>query len=112
MSGPAPRRAEPPQHHQPGMDGLGSSSVAEAPGSELCVSQRCALGAKAANSLWGCVNRNTAHGLRGGIFPLYAVDVKPHLDTVFVFGPPSTGQTWTNWRGLIRGGSRAGAVAW
>ena len=74
-------------------------------GSELNVSQLCALEAKATNSLRDCMNRNIAHRLREGIIPLYTALVRPYLDTVFGFGPPSTGQTWTNWRGLSRGGS-------
>lgn len=80
-------------------------------GSELNVSQLCALEAKATNSLWGCMSRNIAHRLREGLIPLCTALVRPHLDTTFGFGLPSAGQAWTNWRGLRGGGSGVGAFA-
>lgn len=80
-------------------------------GSELNVSQLCALEAKATNSLWGCMSRNIARRLREGLIPLCTALVRPHLDTTFGFGLPSAGQAWTNWRGLRGGGSGVGAFA-
>lgn len=74
-------------------------------GSELNASQLCALEAKATNSLLVCVNRNVAHGLRERIIPPYTALVRPPLDTMFGFGPPTEDR-----HGQTGGGSAEGAV--
>lgn len=93
MSGPAAWQEESLQHHQLGMDGLGSwgRSPGMVVGSELDVRQQCAMEAKATNSLQGGMIRNIPHRLREGMIPLYTALVRPRLDTMLGFGPPSTG---------------------
>lgn len=70
-------------------------------GSEVNVSPRCALAAKAASSLLGCMNRDTAHRLRGEIVPLYVSLIRPRYP--MQFGGPSTAKTWSNMEGAWRG---------
>lgn len=56
---------------QPCCRGLGT-------GSKLNVSQQCALTAKEANSILGCVNRRGSRW-RGVVIPLHSALIRPHL---------------------------------
>lgn len=52
-------------------------------GSRLAMNQQCALMAKKANGVLGCITKSTA----GGIFPLYPALVRPHLEHCILFLP-------------------------
>jgi len=54
-------------------------------GSRLAMNQQCALMAKKANGVLGCITKSTA----GGIFPLYPALVRPHLEHCILFLPAS-----------------------
>ena len=69
--------------------------------------QQCVLAAREANSILGYSNRSAISRWREVIIPIYTAPVRPHLDTVFSFGPLKTRQTVVNWR-EFSGGPQSG----
>jgi len=67
-----------------GVDLLESSSVDRDLGvlvdDKLTISHQCALVAKAASGILGCIKRSVASGSREILLPLYSALVRPHLE--------------------------------
>lgn len=89
-------RNKPRHHHNLEADQLESSSAKKDIGVlvNLTVSQQCTLVAEIANSLLGCVRKNTASSSREVILPLYSTLVRMHSESRFQYweqtGLPST----------------------
>ncbi|GAB0177725.1 mitochondrial enolase superfamily member 1 [Grus japonensis] len=95
-------RNNPKHQHRLEVDLLGSSTAEKDLGvlvdNKLSMSQQCAIMAKKANGILGCIKKSVASRLREVILPLYSALVRPHLEFCVQFWAPHKLLERVQWR--------------